>query len=238
MSQDILVERFFEALICGHRATSRQIVSESLQSGMSPRRIVTDLFWPTYENIERLYRSDQLTKLSHHMGTRLLRVLVDQNAARLTRLSPSAGACRSILAFCGPRDSDELGAQMAVDLLEQSGFDMTFGGGNIPNDEIIQHVHETHPDVLLMFSSGANDLPNIRSLIDTLHEIGARPDVQIVLGGGVFNRADGLAEEMGADLWARTPMELVEVMLEEPARRAGSEQRTVGRRRRGRREAA
>jgi hypothetical protein len=54
----------------------------------------------------------------------------------------------------------------------------------------------------------------------------------------VFNRAEGLAEEMGADLWASSPMELVELMLEEPARRAGCEQRTVGRRRRGRREAA
>lgn len=235
MSQDILVERFFETLISGVRPAARELVDETLATGVSPATLLTDLFWPTYELIERLYRSDQLTKLSHHLSTRLLRVLVDQNAARL-KAQPRRN--RSVMAFCGPRDSDELGAQMAVDLLEQAGFDVSFAGGNIPNDEILQAVHETKPDVLLMFASGPSDLPQIRQLIDTLHEISACPDLQMVVGGGVFNRAEGLAEEIGADMWAASPLELVELMVAEPARRAQAEQRTVGRKRRVKREAA
>ena len=55
--------------------------------------------------------------------------------------------------------------------------------------------------------------------------------MQIAVGGGVFNRADGLAEEIGADLWATTPLSLVEAMIAEPARRAVADQRTVGRKR-------
>jgi len=235
MSQDILVERFFETLISGVRPAAKEIVSEALSSGASPAQLVTELFWPTYEMIERMYRSDQLTKLSHHLSTRLLRVLVDQNAAQLKR---QASRTRSIMAFCGPNDSDELGAQMAVDLLEQAGFDVSFAGGNIPNDEVLQAVHETRPDVLLMFASGPSDLPQLRQLIDTLHEIAACPDLQMVVGGGVFNRAEGLAEEIGADMWAASPLELVELMVQSPTRRAPAEQRTVGRRRRVKREAA
>jgi methanogenic corrinoid protein MtbC1 len=234
MSQAILVERFFESLISGDRPVSRAIVQEALK-GTTPTQVLTDLFWPTYETIEKLYRSDQLTKLSHHLGTRLLRVLVDQNAS-LLQAKPALG--RSILALCGPRDSDELGAQMAVDLLEQSGFDVRFAGGNIANDEIMSHVNNEKPDVLLMFASGANDLPNIRALIDTIREIAACPNIQIAVGGGVFNRADGLAEEIGADLWANSPMEMVDTLVADPARRAQMEQRTVGRKRRVKREAA
>jgi methanogenic corrinoid protein MtbC1 len=235
MSQDILVERFFETLISGHRNASRQIVSEAIQSGAAPAQVITDLFWPTYEMVEKLFRSDQLTRLSHHMSTRLLRVLVDQNAARLS-FQPSRS--RSIFALCGPKDADELGAQMAVDLLESSGFDITFAGGGIPNDEILAHVHESQPDVLLMFASAPSDLPDIRELIDTLHEINACPNLQIVVGGGVFNRAEGLAEEIGADMWARSPLDLAEMLIAEPSRRAAMDQRTVGRRRKLRREAA
>lgn len=235
MSQDILVERFFETLISGHRNASRQIVTEALSGGASPRQLITDLFWPTYEMVEKLFRSDQLTRLSHHMSTRLLRVLVDQNASRL---SFQQSRSRSIFALCGPKDADELGAQMAVDLLEESGFDITFAGGGIPNDEILSHVHESQPDVLLMFASAPSDLPEIRELIDTLHEINACPNLQIVVGGGVFNRAEGLAEEIGADMWARSPMELADMLIAEPARRAAMDQRTVGRRRKLRREAA
>lgn len=230
MNTEVLVERFFETLINGDRPASRQVVKDAEREGYTPRDLVTELFWPTYEMIDRLYRNDQLTCLAHHFGTRLLRQLVDQAAAKLPVATTSAR--RSVLAFCGPAESEELCAQMAVDLLESGGFSVRFAGGGIPNDEILAQVHETRPDVLLMFGSAPGDLPNIRSLIDTIREIGACDGLQIVVGGGVFNRAEGLAAEIGADLWAAHPLELVDAMLVDPSRRAANDQRTVGRKRR------
>jgi methanogenic corrinoid protein MtbC1 len=229
MATETCLERFFEVLIAGDRREARHVVEEALAGEGTPETVITDLFWPTYDNLERLYRADQLTRICHHTATRLLRVLVDQNAARL---DCSGSQNRRILAFCGPSDADELGAQMAVDLLEGCGFTVTFGGGGIANDEILARVHEDKPDVLLMFSSAAHDLPEIRRLIDTVRSIGAASGVQIAVGGGVFNRADGLSEEIGADLWARSPLEMVERLVEEPERRAAADQRTVGRNRR------
>jgi MerR family transcriptional regulator, light-induced transcriptional regulator len=229
MTQEIVLEQFFETLISGDRPAARKVVQANLAQVRDPRDLIGELFWPVYELIEKLYRSDQLTKLAHHCGTRLLRVLVDQTSARYPLGQPIG---RSVLAFCGPRDSDELGAQMAVDLLEAAGYQMTFAGGGIPNDEIMSRVHEQKPDVLLLFASGASDLPQIRQLIDTLREISACPNLQVVVGGGVFNRADGLAEEIGADLWSSNPLELVEAMGCEAQRRAAEDQRTVGRKRR------
>lgn len=231
--QDVLVERLFEALISGDRPTARRIITETLDSGATPEQTVSGLFWSTYELVERLYRSDQLSRLGHHLATRLLRVLVDQNAARLT---PQATRNRRIFALCGPRDSDELGAQMAVDLLEQAGYEVSFAGGGIANDEVLSQVQETQPHILLLFASGPSDLPQLRQLIDTLHEIGACPNLQIAVGGGVFNRADGLAEEIGADLSAATPIQIVDTLVGNPQKRGQLLQRTVGRKRK--REAA
>lgn len=216
MNQQVLVERFFETLIAGERAHARAVVEESLKNSVTPAQLVSDLFWPTYELLEKLYRADQLSKLPHHLGTRLLRVLVDQNSSRLLhdrRSEPVNGSVgRSILALCGPRDGDELGAQMACDLLDHAGFNVKFGGGTIANDEVLAFVHEQQPDVLLLFCNGTNDLPNIRQLIDTIKEINACPQMKIAIGGGVFNRAEGLAEELGAHLWAKTPLEMVEMI--------------------------
>lgn len=226
MSTEVLIERFFETLISGHRPSARQLLDQQLAAGATPDMLITDLFWPTYETVERLYRADQLSKLSHHTATRLLRVLVDQNAAKLDRADFNG---RKILALCGPKDADELGAQMAVDMLEAAGYGVTYGGGGIANDEILARVNEDQPDVLLLFASGPTDLPNIRELIDTIREINATPNMQIVVGGGVFNRAEGLAEEIGADLWATDPLELVDLLNENPQRRIESSLRTVGR---------
>ena len=55
--------------------------------------------------------------------------------------------------------------------------------------------------------------------------------VVMSVGGGVFNRAEGLAEEIGADIWARDPEELISVMDRQRERRMSDDQRTVGRKR-------
>lgn len=225
MSAEALIENLFETLITGDRPQSRLVVQKAERTLGSPEALIEQVFWPTYQHLEKLFRADQLSTLNHHMATRLLRVLVDQTAASLPF---NTSRNRSILAFCGQSDADELGAQMAVDLLEASGFSVCFGGGGIATDEIMGRVNEDKPDVLLMFSSAAQDLPEIRELIDRLHEIGACPNMQIAVGGGVFNRAEGLAEEIGADIWASTPLEMVDFLTECPEQRAEKSQRTVG----------
>jgi len=234
MSSEVLIERFFEALIAGDRPAARRIVHTQAADGADAHTLICDLFWPTYEMIERLYRNDKLTRLSYQLATRLLRVLHDQVAAALPLTGTGPGEGKTVLFFCGPADADELGAQMAVDLLESAGFRVLFPGGGIANDEILSQVHEERPAVLLAFCSAPSDLPSIRALIDTMHEIGACPHTQIVLGGGVFNRAEGLAEEIGADLWAEDPLELVDLLVYESDHRADQSQRTVGRKRKTR----
>ncbi len=223
------IERFFEIITTGDRVAARMTVNRMQDDGVPPEDIVLELFWPTMEMVEKFYRNDQMTTLAHHYAVRLLRVLVDQAAARF-RMEPLLG--KRVLAFCGNHEPEELAAQMAVDLLEMSGFDVKFAGGGVAGDEILAQVHESKPDVLLMFASSPEDLPEIRNIIDTIREIGASAHTQIAVGGGVFNRAEGLAEEIGADTWATDLLELVHTLIEEPARRADADQRTVGRKRR------
>lgn len=232
MAQDLIIERLFEVLTDGDRHAAARIVNEQFDAGASAQAVLTDLFWPTYELIDRLHREDSLSDLSHGLAVRLLRVLVDRAGTRLDRTSD--GNARRVLAFCGAEEAEELGAQIAVDILDAHGFDVRFVGGGVANDEILNAIHRTRPDVLLSFCSSAADLPNLRGLIDTMHEIGACPKIQIVVGGGVFNRAEGLAEEMGADLWAVDPIELAEAMILDAGQRAKPEQKTVGRVRRSR----
>ncbi len=229
MNTERTVERLFEAITSGDRDAARDIVLETKADGVSAECLLTEVVWPTYELVERLFRNDQMTTLSHHLATRLLRVISDQSATRLERHEPIN---RRVFAVCGPTDADELAAQIAVDMLEARGFEITYAGGGIASDEILAHVQRDQPDVLLLFASAPQDLPGIRGMIDTIDEIGAVRNLQVVVGGGVFNRADGLAEEIGADLWASTPDELVDEMIAFPERRATPDQHTVGRKRR------
>ncbi|MGQ0629299.1 MAG: cobalamin B12-binding domain-containing protein [Phycisphaerales bacterium] len=228
MEFETIQQDFFEILLSGDRPAARMFVQKQVEGGFTPQDLITELFWPVYERIDRMFRTDQLAALAHHTATRLLRMLVDQNSARLKLQAPIG---RTVFCTCGPSEADEMGGQMAVDLLETYGFTVSFAGGGIANDEILARVNESKPDVLLMFASSPADLPNIRALVDTLGEIGACPNLQIAVGGGVFNRAEGLAEEVGADVWAEGPLEIVDVLMRDPARRASAGQRTVGKNR-------
>ncbi|MEI8197682.1 MAG: hypothetical protein WCI73_17440, partial [Phycisphaerae bacterium] len=73
--------------------------------------------------------------------------------------------------------------------------------------------------------------PMVRQLIDMLHDVGICPKIQIICSGGVFNRAEGLAEEIGSDLFAPDPLQALELLEQYPSKRATPEQQTVGRKR-------
>ncbi|WP_432796997.1 cobalamin B12-binding domain-containing protein [Poriferisphaera sp. WC338] len=226
---NVLQERFFNCLISGDRHASREIVSQAIDEEASAEIIMSHLFWPTTEMLQNLHRNDQLSSLSYHYATRLLRSLVDQMQLRLEKRNERN---ETILLVCGEEESEELAAQMAADLLEADGYKVFFAGGGVANDEVVEQLGELKADKLVIYGAIPATVPQTRLLIDRLHEIGVCPQVQIIVGGGVFNRADGLAEEIGADLWAKTPSELVQVMGDRPERRMTEDQRTVGRKRR------
>ena len=229
MRREVLIERFFTTLISGNRTAARQVVDELLDADCAATAILTHLFWPTLEHIQKLYRADQLSELAHHYATRLLRMLTDQMQMRLTQAERRS---KTVLLASGPDEPEELCGQIAADLLEADGYDVYFAGGGIANDEIVAQLSELRADVLVVFGAAASTVPFTRMLIDRLHELEVCPTLQIVVGGGVFNRADGLAEEIGADLWAKTPDELVAMMDKCADQRMTIDQRTVGRRRR------
>jgi len=221
-----MVERLFPMLITGDRNGARSTVQAWTSEGLSSESLTQEVYWPLLDMVNDLFRRDQLTTLAHHYATRLLRSLVDQAQACYAQQDRNG---RNMMLFCGDTEADDLAAQMVADLAEAQGWTVNFGGGGIAYDELLSAVQEQRPDVLLMFSSAAADAPNIRRLIDTIREVGACPNTQIAVGGGVFNRADGLAEEIGADIWSDTPRGMIECMSTQSGRRMTPEQRTVGR---------
>jgi methanogenic corrinoid protein MtbC1 len=227
--RNVLQERFFTSLISGDRVTARSIVDEALGADTPAAVVLSHLFWPTLDQFQNLHRNDQLSPLAYNYATRLLRQLVDQMQMRLEQSSRRG---IKVLIVSGAEQSEELAAQMAADLLEADGYTVFYAGGGIANDEVVEQLTELKADKLVIFGAVASTVPETRLLIDRMQEIGANKDVQVIVGGGVFNRAEGLAEEIGADLWANDPTELVEQMQENPERRMTSDQRTVGRKRR------
>jgi len=216
MESERLLERFMGPLLAGRRQECRQIFVEALQAGIGPEKLYRNMIWPAMEQVARLYRTDEIDLATEHMATRINRLLADQLQAHLQRGMPNG---KRILITCADGEPEELGAQMCADLFEAEGWDVYFVGGGVPNDEILSLAGQLRPDILLIFGTQPSGVPGVRRLIDLIREVNANPTMNIMISGGVFNRAEGLWKEVNADLFAPKAAEALRVAAEAEPRK-------------------
>ena len=224
-----LMQKYVEPLLTGERSACRLVIEEALASGITPYDLLTQLVWPVMEKLQQLYRDDQIAVSALNLATRLNRTMTDQLTSRLPR---TANNGKKVLLFCGDDEPEELGGQICADLFESAGWSVKFAGGGVPEDEVLSMIGGDRPDLLVMFGTLPAGVPAVRKLIDYLRDVNSCPDMQIMCCGGIYKRAEGLAEEIGADLFAPDAHDAIRVAGENPSKRATVDQQTVGRMRR------
>lgn len=228
MFREDALARYLEALLRGDRKASRRVVEETLQSGIPANSVYLHLIWPVMAEIERLVRADKVTAVQEHLATRINRTIVDQLQNKLPRRPAKH---MKVAVCCAKEELQELGAQMIADLFESDGWQVRFLGGGLTNDDIFGYVNEYAPDVLVVYGTTAKQAPDVRRLIDKIRSVNAWPEMRIIVSGGLFNRAEGLWEEIGADGFAATAAELLHVASDQ-SQVANPDRRTVNRRKR------
>jgi len=164
------------------------------------------------------------------MATRINRTIVDQLQNKLPRRPKKE---KSVVVCCAPEEMQELGAQMMTDLFESDGWTVRFLGGGLSNDDILAFINGFAPDLLLIYGTAPQQAPDVRRLIDTIKAVNAWPNMRIMVSGGLFNRAEGLWEEMEADLYAQNAAEALQAAADcDKAPRR--ERRTINRRKKRR----
>ena len=224
--------QYLEHVFAGKRCEARELIEAALDRGIGANRLIQNVIWPAMEQVDRLHRAGRISRLMEHMASRINRMVADQLQAHLAR-KPKAG--NRIIVTCGNGEIEELGAQMMSDLFEAQGWSVWFLGAGVPNDEVLQLVGKVRPDVLCIYGTRPEDLTNVRRLIDTVRQINACDQMQVLVAGGVFNRAGGLEDELHADLHAPNAIEAVKVVQGNPLRIPKPDLPQPGRRRKKKR---
>ncbi len=219
-----VLERYLGELLKGNRISCRAVIEETLQSGVPANSVYTDVIWPIMVEIDNLYRQEKIDSAQEAFATRINRTIVDQLQNKLPQKPRKS---KKIVVCSHLAEQAELGAQMVADLFESDGWEVRLLGGSVNQDVILAFVNTYSPDILLFYGITAKAAPQLRKLIDNIKTINAWPDLKIMLTGGLFNRADDLWEEIGADLFAPTAAESVRVASDI---NFPSPQRTINRR--------
>lgn len=224
--------QYLEHLFAGKRCEAREMIMAAQDRGLPACKLLKMVVWPAMEQIDKLYRDNQISRVVEHMATRINRSIADQLQAYLAR-EPKSG--RRMIVTCGDGEIEELGAQITADLFEASGWSVWFLGSGVPNDEVLTLIGKLTPDILCVYGTQPVGVPNVKKLISMVREIGVCEDMQILVTGGVFNRADGLADEIKADLFAPSVSDALMVVDEHPVRVPRADVPEPGRRRKRRR---
>lgn len=203
------LDRYLAFLQRGERRPCREIAAEALAAMPEPAHIYEELLWPAMTRIEALYRDDRINTATERMATRINRTIADQMQMHLRQQTPNG---RQVIIACPNAEPEELGAQMLSDLLESRGWRVFFLGGGVPSDEVLTLVGQVRPEILLIYGTQPSGVPEVRRLVELIREVGVQATMNIIVSGGVFNRADGLWREVNADHFAEDIGEAVELI--------------------------
>ncbi|MHC4562428.1 MAG: cobalamin B12-binding domain-containing protein [Planctomycetota bacterium] len=227
-----LFAEYLSHLFAGRRYEARRLLLDAHDHGTQAGKLLRGVVWPAMEQIEELYRAHEISLIVEHMASRVNRMVADQLQGLLPR-EPRTG--KRIVVVCGEGENEELGAQMTADVFEAKGWITWFIGAGVPNDEILAFVADSEPDILCLYGTRPRGVPDARRLIDLIREVGVCEEMQILASGGVFNRAEGLAEEINADLFAPNVAEALKVVAAHPVRVPKPDVPQPGRRRKRKR---
>lgn len=210
-----LFKQYLEHLFAGKRSSAYRLLAEAHDRGMSARKLLTLVIWPAMQQVEKLYREHHISRINEHMATRINRTVADR-LATLMACAPQSG--KSMVVICCQGQAEELGGQITADLFEADGWHVWFLGSGVPHDEVLQFCGKNQPDVLTIYGTKPDGVPGVRKLIELIRGVGACEDMQVLVTGGVFGRADGLCDEVKADLFAGDPRQAVATVNEHPVR--------------------
>ena len=230
-----LFKQYLEHLFLGKRCQARELIIAAQDRGIPACKLLKMIIWPAMEQVESLFRRNHINLIMEHMGTRINRMVADQLQGMLAR-APKTG--QRMVVACGDGEGEELGAQITADLFEARGWSVWFLGSGVPSDEILQFIGKTTPDILCIYGTKPAGVPSTRKLIALIRGVGVCPDMQVLVMGGVFNRAEGLSDEVKADLFATNATEAIQVVVDHPVRVPKLDIPEPGRRRKRKRVAA
>jgi len=227
-----LFKQYLEHLFVGKRCEARELIFAAQDRGIAASKLLDTIIWPAMDQVELLFRENRIPRVAEHMATRINRMIADQLHALVARGRKTG---KRMVVACGEGELSELGAQITADLFEAKGWSVWFVGSGVPQDELLELLGHLKPDVLCLFGANPQDVPEIRKMIDYIREIGVCENMQILVSGGVFNRAAGLADEVKADLFAKDIKAAIKTVADHPVRIPKPDVPEPGRRRKRKR---
>jgi methanogenic corrinoid protein MtbC1 len=146
-----------------------------------------------------------------HIRTSIVRTIIECSYPYIIRerdkkyKSSSKGR---VVVICPPEELHEIGARMVADFFTLCGFNVTFTGANVPQDNIINAIKYLDPAYVAISITNYYNLMVTRRLIMKIREMKGKASFQVILGGQACIGNPDACQKMGADMILHTFQEI------------------------------
>ncbi len=203
-------------------ATLVNHVSGIIRRGVSAEAVLVNYLAPASRLLGEQWDNDDITFIDVTMAVWRLQEVVHDLAARIPAAAvPEDGALRSLFSVM-PGDNHGFGTTVVDECFRRNGWHSRCMTAT-DESQLIDAVSSERFDLVGLTVSCDADLVDLPHLIGRLRTSSSNPQVAIMLGGRLFNSANGYAQRQGADLSApdaRTAVDLAVAFIRETAKRS------------------
>ncbi len=201
---------YLAALLRGDRREASQLVTKSLDEGAPLRDVYRHVFEPAQQEIGRLWQLNEVSVAQEHFCTAATQYIMTQLYGRV--FTGERIGSRRAVAMCVGGELHEVGLRIVTDLLELAGWETWYLGASVPPAAAVQLCVERNADVLLV---SATLPPHIASVAEVVRLFKSRRELdgaKVIVGGRAFRTAQGLWASIGADGYAASADECLELL--------------------------
>lgn len=206
-SPDRLALAYLEKVLEGNAAEAIALVAAAARGELGTRAAYEQVLLPAQREVGRLWHAGELNIAEEHMVTaatqRTMAVLASQAVPR-----PANG--RTVLVAAVSGNVHDVGLRALGDMYQIEGWRSVFVGADVPMQELPGMLAFVEADLLMLGATLGTHVPRVEQAIRSIRERCERP-VRVVVGGAAFDEVPGLWQKVGADGYAPTIHDALDV---------------------------
>jgi methanogenic corrinoid protein MtbC1 len=204
---DVLALEYVQTVVAGNSRQGIELVLDAVKNGNSIKDTYLKVLLPAQQEVGRLWHLNQLSVAEEHLvsyTTQRLMAMLSGHA----NFKDDNGFTAMAGAVAG--NVHDIGIRAISYLLETEGWRMIYLGSDIPREELPNAVDAFKPDVLLLSIALTSQLSATKRVIANIREKAEHP-VKILVGGNGLMQSHSLWKETGADGYAATADEALQL---------------------------
>jgi len=203
-------QAYLNALLDGNRLLAMQHVMDAFRNGLSLAQIYVDVIQPVLYNVGYLWEKGKISVAQEHLATAITQTILSKIYNEVTL--PDVGDKKALIA-CLEHNHHQIGPRMMADILQLSGVDALFLGGNTPIRDFCQMIDTMKPDIVGIPASLLTHVANVETTIEQIRSDFVTYRPVIMVGGIPFNLVDNLWKKVGGDVWGENAVVAVDRLL-------------------------